>query len=200
MLSTSNPVLSARNSMSLAHIHTNSRFPLLVCEAPTLSALSAANSTVSWLLYTVFHSIPFHSVLFHSNLFYSTLFYSILLLSPCLNGKRSVGPSIDPIPGLRWTVAPRAPPQLPVMPGDATQWQEWNGWYDIHTYLEPPSTQIWVSDPYFQAEPHENRKQHLSGLDMTSSLRCECWCCFFLCARVAFLSDSESWFWHPVLF
>ena len=41
----------------------------------------------------------------------------------------------------------------------------------IYTYLEPPSSQISVGEPDFQAKP-KKQKTNLSGIDMTPILRC----------------------------
>ena len=54
----------------------------------------------------------------------------------------------------------------------------------IYIYLEPPSTEILVSDPDFNTiskRNQKNQKPNLNRFDMTPSLRClfECWhCCF----------------------
>ena len=53
-----------------------------------------------------------------------------------------------------------------------------------YIYLEPPSTQISVSEPDVLLKPKKTEKK-LSGLDMTLSLRCffECWRYFFVRLR-----------------
>ena len=58
----------------------------------------------------------------------------------------------------------------------------------IYIYLEPPSTEILVSDPDFNTiskRNQKNQKPNLNRFDMTPSLRClsACWRCFFVRPR-----------------